>query len=435
LLGAGLYGTTRSVPNSAALALPVAVAVAVLVSRPWLRNLLGAALACLCAVIVAGAGEHALSQQTLEWLPWHATALAWLALLWLQQGTELNGETAHMLALLESVASGMAAMTLAALAFFSGKTFLVSGLGDNALWFHDAGMQARTAFAGTTSAVLAAAACAWLAVRWPAVRTAWFAAIACLVGVVAWFVPFLGVTWLILAVCAATRRYALACCAGAAALWMIGGLYYQLEWPLGAKAGVLAGVGLATAAVARFVMPGETGIPLPQVETQPGSISIPERRSRLGLLLSAVLVLAVANAGIWQKEAVIQSGTQVFVELAPVDPRSLMQGDYMALRFALPQDALAGSGDEGSNPTVIARSDERGITKVLRHDDGTPLGDRELRIKLVTKHGRWTIASDAWFFREGESARWAKARYGEFRVDSKGNALLVGLRGPDLEKL
>jgi uncharacterized membrane-anchored protein len=87
------------------------------------------------------------------------------------------------------------------------------------------------------------------------------------------------------------------------------------------------------------------------------------------------------------------------------------------------------------NPLVVARTDARGIATLLRIDDGIPLAADELRIQLVTRHRGWTIATDAWYFKEGESARWAKAKYGEFRIDGKGAALLVGLRGPDLEKL
>ena len=59
----------------------------------------------------------------------------------------------------------------------------------------------------------------------------------------------------------------------------------------------------------------------------------------------------------------------------------------------------------------------------------------ELAIELTPKDGRWTVVTDAWFFAEGQAARWAKAKYGEFRVDGRGQALLVGLRGPQLEPL
>ena len=37
--------------------------------------------------------------------------------------------------------------------------------------------------------------------------------------------------------------------------------------------------------------------------------------------------------------------------------------------------------------------------------------------------------------RLGATERWQAARYGEFRVDGSGRALLVGLRGADLQPL
>lgn len=54
---------------------------------------------------------------------------------------------------------------------------------------------------------------------------------------------------------------------------------------------------------------------------------------------------------------------------------------------------------------------------------------------MVRKHGRWLLVTDAFYFKEGEGARWAAARYGEFRVDAGGKALLVGLRGDKLAPL
>lgn len=41
--------------------------------------------------------------------------------------------------------------------------------------------------------------------------------------------------------------------------------------------------------------------------------------------------------------------------------------------------------------------------------------------------------SDAWFFREGDAARWEKARFGEFRVLPDGKALLVGMADEKLQ--
>ena len=84
---------------------------------------------------------------------------------------------------------------------------------------------------------------------------------------------------------------------------------------------------------------------------------------------------------------------------------------------------------------MIALRNERGIATLARMDDGRPLAAGELRIELTPKDGSWILVSDAWFFAEGEAARWARAKYGEFRVAPDGRALLVGLRGPNLEAL
>ena len=54
--------------------------------------------------------------------------------------------------------------------------------------------------------------------------------------------------------------------------------------------------------------------------------------SRMALLLGAVLVLGGINVAIWQKQQTLSHGQLILLKLAPVDPRSLMQGDYMILR-------------------------------------------------------------------------------------------------------
>jgi uncharacterized membrane-anchored protein len=84
---------------------------------------------------------------------------------------------------------------------------------------------------------------------------------------------------------------------------------------------------------------------------------------------------------------------------------------------------------------VVAAVDARGVATLLRLDDGRPVEAGQLRIELTPKNGGWILVTDAWHFTEGEAPRWNLARYGEFRVDPTGRALLVGLRGSQLEPL
>jgi len=66
---------------------------------------------------------------------------------------------------------------------------------------------------------------------------------------------------------------------------------------------------------------------------------------------------------------------------------------------------------------------------------GEPLAPGEQRFELTPRGGRWTLVTDAWYFREGDGQRWEQARYGEFRVEPDGRALLVGMADAQLRPI
>jgi len=55
-------------------------------------------------------------------------------------------------------------------------------------------------------------------------------------------------------------------------------------------------------------------------------------------VLSGLMLLLVVNWSIFERERILKNGQLVILELAPIDPRSLMQGDYMALRFKIAEE-------------------------------------------------------------------------------------------------
>ena len=132
------------------------------------------------------------------------------------------------------------------------------------------------------------------------------------------------------------------------------------------------------------------------------------------------------NASIILKERVRSEGQRIFLALAPVDPRSLMQGDYMALRFELADNLPADA--PGSAPLSV---DARGVATL---NPSPRAGD--LRIRYRVRNGRVWLGTNAYFFEEGTAERYEGARYGEFRIDREsGEALLVGLADKDLANL
>jgi uncharacterized membrane-anchored protein len=159
-------------------------------------------------------------------------------------------------------------------------------------------------------------------------------------------------------------------------------------------------------------------------------------RRNVLLLGGLALVLGVATCAIVDKERVLASGRTVLVELAPVDPRSLIQGDYMRLDYAIARsaDVRRGVGWPRSG-RIVVRTDDRGIAQFVRRHEGEALASGEQLLQYRVRGNRFRIGSDAFFFEEGAAGRYTDARYGELRVDDNGESVLVGLRDGELRRL
>jgi len=150
-----------------------------------------------------------------------------------------------------------------------------------------------------------------------------------------------------------------------------------------------------------------------------------------------LLILVSANALILGKEAILADGERMLLRLAPRDPRSLMQGDYMVLRYGLAGDI---AGRLASTPSVsgqaVVRLDEQRVAHFVRlHDAAQPLGESERLLYFRKRGNRVRLAGNAFFFQEGDQGLYRGARYGELRVDQAGHAVLTGLRGEKFERL
>ena len=157
------------------------------------------------------------------------------------------------------------------------------------------------------------------------------------------------------------------------------------------------------------------------------------------IAVAALCILAAVNAGIWQREQQLRSGTVVLLELVPVDPRSLMQGDFMQLSYRAVRDAFADrvKAPPHTDGRIVVAVDERGIGRFVRMagEDGTPLAAGEVPLRYRVRGNDIKFATNAYFFEEGHGADFSTARYGEFRVAADGEMILTGLRDKDLHAL
>jgi uncharacterized membrane-anchored protein len=152
---------------------------------------------------------------------------------------------------------------------------------------------------------------------------------------------------------------------------------------------------------------------------------------------TAAIFLAV-NWQIAHKEATLRDGRTVLLKLAPVDPRSLIQGDYMQLRYEIAEDpAVLGAVTGLADGFLVVTVDERGVATYVRLHTNEPLAPDEalLRFRNRGNRGDLRLGAESFLFQEGRAEHFAAAKYGELKVDDAGTGILVGLRDEELRGL
>ncbi|QEI07460.1 GDYXXLXY domain-containing protein [Pigmentiphaga aceris] len=190
------------------------------------------------------------------------------------------------------------------------------------------------------------------------------------------------------------------------------------------------------------------------------------------LLLGVLATLVGVNMTVWSFEKLRTDGSVVYLELAPKDPRSLMQGDYMALRLDIAStvrdaltemeyvkqdgddaadlnaksvmrsnaDAQPATGVVASAPMrsgfVIVQPDQKNIGRFVRvQADVSSLADKQFALPFRRSPQGVQVVTSDFFFAEGRAHDFDAARYGEFRVDTKGRAVLTGLLDENMKPL
>ena len=143
-------------------------------------------------------------------------------------------------------------------------------------------------------------------------------------------------------------------------------------------------------------------------------------------------IIGVLNWMIVYKEMLLDSAQSIYLELAPVDPRSLMQGDYMVLNYAVAREAQSKATLKSGH--LILKVDDRRVGQFARIDDGSPLADEEVRVTF-TRNDRIRIGAESYFFEEGSGGEFSQAKFAELKVGSSGECVLVGLLDEKLSRI
>ena len=244
----------------------------------------------------------------------------------------------------------------------------------------------------------------------------------------------------------------------------LGGFYYQLSIPLLYKGVLLVSFAVIFAIVtlflhARYKAPSQSAVENHSVFKAP-------------IWLVGVFVIALlgaVNYKVQQFEDVLATGKPIVLKIAPVDPRSLMQGDYMVLNYAIlsefqqsqvlsesnesldsnePIDTVESNEttgiDESSRPSgkkayILVHLDKNHVATFCEKQSEIPTDFKHCTPNVylpIRYNGSWLpkLPSQDYFFAEGKGEYYAQAEYAEYRFKD-GILLLARLLDKDLKGL
>ena len=244
----------------------------------------------------------------------------------------------------------------------------------------------------------------------------------------------------------------------------LGGFYYQLSIPLLYKGALLVSFAVIFAIIALFL----------HARYKFPSQSAAENHSvfKAPIWLVGVFVIALlgaVNYKVQQFEDVLATGKPVVLKIAPVDPRSLMQGDYMVLNYAIlsefqqsqvlsesnesldsnePIDTVESNEttgiDESSRPSgkkayILVHLDKNHVATFCEEQSEIPTDFKHCTPNVylpIRYKGGWLpkLPSQDYFFAEGKGEHYAQAEYAEYRFKD-GILLLARLLDKDLKGL
>jgi uncharacterized membrane-anchored protein len=146
--------------------------------------------------------------------------------------------------------------------------------------------------------------------------------------------------------------------------------------------------------------------------------------------INLIGLLLIFNFSVKSKETILKEGEFVLLALAPIDPRSLMQGDYMDLRYAM-TDTIAMNKASKRGFCIVRLYEDHTAQFVRLQENRTPLNNGEILIEYTSSNRGFNIGSPSYFFQEGMAEKYDSAFFGGLKIDTEGNSVLIGLYNRD----
>lgn len=145
------------------------------------------------------------------------------------------------------------------------------------------------------------------------------------------------------------------------------------------------------------------------------------------LIVGFLVLMTWVNVQIVVKERVRTNGARLVLKLEPLDPRSLIQGDYVSLRYAIVRDI-----PDGKRSGVIhLKRDKNDLALSPEPTSST----ETIPLKYYRQNGKIRFGIESYLFQEGQGSLHETARYAELRVSRRGAPQLIRLLDQRLQPL
>ena len=151
-------------------------------------------------------------------------------------------------------------------------------------------------------------------------------------------------------------------------------------------------------------------------------------RKWVPIVLVQLIILFVI---IFQKETILRNGTDIVLQVEPVDPRSILQGDYVQLSYNISQ---IDTNERYDRVYVLLEKDANGIYQIKEiYDTIKEARDKQTKEHQVIVTGKAngdtiTYGIENFFIEEGTGIEVEQnAKYANIKVGSNGDAILISI--------
>ena len=155
---------------------------------------------------------------------------------------------------------------------------------------------------------------------------------------------------------------------------------------------------------------------------------------KIFVVLNLLLLMIVFGYSVIKEEKNLKQKT-FYIKTAPVDPRSLIQGDYMVLNYDIAESARMEIGNIRKGYIRIKINDLK-IAEFIRIDEEyLPPSNNEISIQFQKNGSNIDIGVNSYLFQEGTGNKFQKAQYAEVIELKNGKLRLKNLLDKNFIKI